>query len=215
MKEVERPIIGRVSKIVINHDVKVTVHVTEGRQYATVKAGENIISEVTTTMVDSTLTIRNESGKAWSTSFKNRKEVSLYLNNTVTAISYFGIQDVTVMDTIRANQFTYYCDESGGRVSIPLIANRCNIEQHSGVSDLIIVGRCNDVDVYYKGTGWIYLQDFKNSNMVVTNNGTGDILVNASNNLTATIKSIGNIVYMGFPSITLVKDGKGNLRPAN
>ena len=144
MREVERTITGRVSKISINDDVKVTIHFTDGRQYAVVKAGDNIIREVRTSMVDSTLTICNNSKLEWSTSYKNRKEVTLYLNNTLSTLSYFGIEDVTITDTIRTNLFTYYCNESGGRVQLR--------EQHRAGEGREMPGR--EVASRRRGTPW-------------------------------------------------------------
>ena len=212
-KAVERAITGKITKIAIHDDVKVTIHFTDGRQYATVKAGENIIRDVKTDVSDTTLTIRNNSSIGWSSSYKNKKEVTLYLNESVSTLAYFGVQDVLFVDTIRTKSFSYRCDESAGRVTLPLIASSCDIVQHSGVSDLTIGGKCANVTVYYKGSGWIYLQDFQTQNAVATSNGSGDIFLNVSNSLSATIMSIGNIIYKGQPQISVTKDGKGSLKP--
>jgi hypothetical protein len=211
IREVKRPIIGKITKIVVNDDVVVNVHFTNGEQYVLVKAGDNIIRDIKTSVADSTIEIRNNSSLTWTSSYKNKKEVTLYLNRNLTDLFYYGIGDVTILDTIKANTFQYYCKESSGSVRISLVVNTCNINQYSGISDLVIYGNCVNASINYKGTGWVYLQDFKTQNMVVTNNGTGDIFVNVASTLNATIKSIGNIRYIGSPEIVYVKDGKGNL----
>lgn len=211
-REVERSFNGKITKVSLYDDVKVTVRFTDGEQYATVRAGKNIIDNVKTTLSDSILTIRNETKATWSSSYENKKEVTLYLNNTLTSITYYGVEDLTFLDTIKVPSFDYYCDNSAGKVKLALICNTCNINQHSGVSDLVISGKCDEASVYYKGSGWIYLQEFVTPKMDVTNNGSGDISINVTATLLATIKSIGNIKYIGSPQITLVKEGKGNLK---
>jgi len=57
----------------------------------------------------------------------------------------------------------------------------------------------------------MYLDQLVVNNMNITNHGSGDNYVNVLNNLTVTIESIGNIIYTGNPTISLTKNGSGNL----
>ncbi len=212
-REEKRPILTKIARIVVSDDVVVDIHFTNGEQYAIVKAGDNIMKDIKTSIADSTISIGDNSKFTWTSSYKNTKKVTLYINSTLTELYYYGIGDITVLDTIKTNSFIYDCKESSGKVQFMLVANSCNINQNSGISDLTINGRCNNATVYYKGTGWVYLNNFRTQSMNVTNNGSGDIFVNVTNTLSATIKSIGNIKYLGTPQITFVKEGKGNLVP--
>lgn len=211
-KTVERPLPTTIAKVVVDDDVDVTVFIDPAAsQRAVVTAGENIISGIKTEISDSTITIKNTNTFAWTSSFKNKKQVTLYLNSSFATLEYYGDGNVSVLDTIKENSFTYHCSESSGEVSILLKANNAVIDQQSCVSDLRVFGSCNNATVTYRGSGWIYLDKFVANNMSVTSYGSGDIYVNVINSLMVSIKSIGNIVYSGNPTIALSKDGTGNL----
>ena len=209
---VERPFNGAISKVVIDDDVDVTVYINATlQQKAVVTAGENIISGIKTEVSDSTITIKNTNSFEWTSSFKNKKEVTLYLNGYFSDLEYFGDGNVQVVDTIVAGSFLYHCSESSGEVSMLLIAQNLVVNQQSSVSDLHIAGSCNSAAVTYRGSGWIYLDQLVASNMNITSWGSGDTYVNATGTLTAQINSIGNVIYTGNPAITLNRQGSGNL----
>ncbi len=211
-KTSERPIVGKVAKLVIKDDVDVTVYVNSSTtQRAAVTAGENLISGIKTDFADSTITIKNTNTLAWTSSFKNKKEVTLYLNSPFAELDYYGVGNINVVDTLITDSFTYYCSNSAGEVSIKLKVNSVNVNQQSGVSDLRVYGNGGTATVNYRGTGWIYMDQFVVNNMNITNHGSGDSYVNVLNNLSVKIESIGNVIYKGNPSISLIKEGTGNL----
>jgi|GEM_PF-1465540 Protein of unknown function (DUF2807). len=211
-KTVERMFNSKITKIVVDDDVDLTIYINStAQQRAIVTAGENLIAGIKTKVSDSTITVENTNTLTWTSSFKDKKEVTLYLNNNFSDLEYFGDGTIQALDTIVSNSFLYHCSESSGEVSLTLRTNNLTINQQSSVSDLRVFGFAENATVTYRGSGWMYLDQLVVNNMNITNHGSGDNYVNVLNNLTVTIESIGNIIYTGNPTISLTKNGSGNL----
>ena len=79
------------------------------------------------------------------------------------------------------------------------------LKQHTGPADFNIHGVSKFLYVYTNGNGWMYCQDMLADKVHVSSNGTGDVFVNAENELRVELRSIGNVNYYGNPVLNVTE----------
>jgi len=178
-----------------------------------VEAGENIIGGIVTELSGRELILRNTNKCNWLRSYT--KPINVYVSvKNLLKIHYESSGDISCTDTIRTGYLKI--DMWGGCGTIDLRVNVGDgyFIQHMGTATLVLTGICNISSVYAGDYGLLQLRGLRTGYTFVTNSGSNDCYVNASQVLGATITSIGNIYYSGGPQeITTTITGAGQLIP--
>ena len=139
--------------------------------------------------------------------------ITLYLSiPNLTKIDYTGQGNIS--STNRLNLPVLDIESSGGTGSfnLHLDVDELSLRQHSGPADFTFIGEVNKSYIYTLGNGWFSLKDLVTNQVHVSHNGSGDIIVNAKNDLRIELRSTGNISYYGDPKVNLtVHSGSGQL----
>ncbi len=178
----------------------------------TVEAGSNLISGIVTE-VDKrgNLVIRNTNSCNWLRSYDQPVRVFLELQKLDT-LNYRSIGNITTTDTIFQDTLIINLYEGAGRVDLLLRSRLIRAGLHYGTQKLVISGKCGLVYGYSAGFGLIDIRNLEATLLYVNNNSSNNMYVRATEELGATIQSLGNIYYFGNPDvINLSKQGSGNL----
>jgi hypothetical protein len=77
----------------------------------------------------------------------------------------------------------------------------------------IFTGNTSEMDFSLSGAGNIDAQNFQAQNVTIKHSGVGNAKIWATNSLSGTISGIGNILYIGNPTINVNKTGLGTIKP--
>ena len=86
---------------------------------------------------------------------------------------------------------------------------------NSGSGTITLEGIAGSVDVFNEGSGNINAFDFKVFQCSATMIGSGDLEIECSDSLRASIEGSGNIYYLGTPIIEATIEGSGRIISAN
>jgi hypothetical protein len=85
----------------------------------------------------------------------------------------------------------------------------------SGTGDHVFEGSCVYQDIDMDGTADYSAYDLESEICDIICDGTGDAKLNVSEELNVSIKSVGDVYYIGNPTITINDTSIGNLIDAN
>ncbi|MEO5570543.1 MAG: DUF2807 domain-containing protein [Bacteroidia bacterium] len=206
---VDRPA-AAFNRIEMNNNVDLVVHF--GAVYSVnVTAGANIINGITTEIIDNVLYIKNDNKCNWVRSFNTKFIVDVTTDDLINLVNN-GSGNVTFEDTLRTYEFIYDNWNASGIIDFKFNGERILIKIHTGTADINIGGTTGLNYVYLFGFGNMNCKDLNAKTAFIVNMGSGDCSVRVSDELNATIESIGSIYYTGSPSsVTSVITGTGKL----
>lgn len=196
-------------KLLIRDNINVFVRYSTQRSIQ-VRAGKNLIDEVTTKVNNATLHIENENNCNWVRSFK--REISVFIETPeLNEVTYYGsgnvhFQNNFVSDTLLVNMW-----QASGDLRLAFTANYVEVKSHTGTGTIHCEGQSEEIVAFMGGNGSINTFNVQCKRVFAINENTGLLQVNASEFLKADIKYVGNIEYTGSPSIELHDSGKGAL----
>jgi hypothetical protein len=82
----------------------------------------------------------------------------------------------------------------------------------SGAGTFDVGGACDRLDLSISGTGDFDGEDLAVATALVSISGSGDAIVNASDELRVTIDGSGDVEYVGDPTTDVDIDGSGDVR---
>lgn len=86
---------------------------------------------------------------------------------------------------------------------------------NSGSGTITLEGSAGSVDIFNEGSGNIKAFDFKVAQCSATMIGSGDLEIECTDSLKASIEGSGNIYYLGTPVIEAKIEGSGQIINAN
>ena len=191
-----------------NIDIVLTQHAETS---LTLEGGANLLPFITTVV----------SGGELSISSANRCGILRDYNIPITAyislpnlthINYTGQGNITNTGVLN---FPYLSVESSGGtgdIHLNVNADELSLRQHSGPADFTFTGNATKSYVYTLGNGWFYLNNLITDQSHVNQNGTGDIIVHAKNELIVEMRYSGNVLYSGDPILELAdQSGSGDV----
>ncbi|MCF8363600.1 MAG: DUF2807 domain-containing protein [Prolixibacteraceae bacterium] len=118
--------------------------------------------------------------------------------------------------TIWSDKYLIVSDEldirnnSTGDVDLIVTAPDINVDI-DGTGDVILYGECYEQSVRTDGTGHYKAFDLLSEIASVNSNGTGDVEVNVSEELTIRLNSTGDVFYTGTASVQINDNGTGEV----
>ncbi|MGP8217023.1 MAG: head GIN domain-containing protein [Bacteroidia bacterium] len=175
-----------------------------------IQGGSNLIRNISATVSNNVLTLRNNNICDWLRSYK-KSIINVYITMPrVTYITNAGVGSINSIDTITTDTFQVATSNAG---DINLNVHSQEIVGHLfGAGDLTLNGYSQEFAcTFFAGIGFAYCSNLKTSYTFISNSSTGDCYVNASNLLIAFIYQRGNIYYSGSPTIDATIKGPGQV----
>lgn len=179
----------------------------------TVESGQNIISGITTEVVNRQLTVRNLNKCNWLRSYDVPVNVYISVKNLM-KIYYYSSGNVSTLNTLKSYSLTVEVWGGCGTIDLDLDIYQGYFVIQMGTVDFNLHGRCAINTIFSGDYGPFQCKDLKTGYSYVTNKSSNDCYVNASQYLRAEIGSIGNIYYTGNPdSLDVYINGAGSVIP--
>jgi hypothetical protein len=163
-----------------------------------VEAGEKIIGGIKTEIDNRQLLINNNNTCNWMRSYDKPLNVYVHVKN-LRKIYYLSAGNITSTNVLTPASFMLDVWGGCGSIDLSLNINQGFIYEHMGTADITVRGKAIYNSVVLGDFGFLQLKDLKTDYTYVSNTGTNDCYVNSGRYLDATIRSIGNIYYMGKP----------------
>ncbi len=196
--------------IVLEDNVNLVIEQSE-TQKIEIEAGKNLLKKITTTTQGDTLFIRNNNSCNWVRDYK--KEITAHISSSyLNQIEYRGCGDISCKDTITGEEFILDIWEGAGNIDIKVHVTSNHTYFHIGTADVTISGIAGNNYLSSENFGLLDTRNLYARNTYVSSKSSNHTYVFATNELEATIQSIGNIYYAGNPkNITPSISGTGEL----
>jgi hypothetical protein len=179
----------------------------------TVEAGQNIISGITTEIVDRQLVIRNTNICNWLRSYQKPLNVYVSLDH-LWKIYYNAAGNISTTNTFNIDSVKVEVWGGCGTIDLALNCKKGFFALNQGTADYNLHGNCDVASVYVSGMGLFQAKNLVTHYCSVENKGTNDCYVNVSVSLNAIIENIGSIYYTGNPGQIVTKiSGSGVVEP--
>jgi len=171
--------------------------------------GTNDISTITAVVANDTLIIKNNK-KLSLNSEKNTLELHF---SDLKYLVTFNPVNVTTRDTIKADRFEY---GALGEISEVTLIVDCNYflvyTSANTLGYFHIYGKAQSCTLWQRYGSGIFAGTLVCRDAEIINDSVGDMYVNASDNITASLLGPGNTYYYGNPAIKIVENrGNGRL----
>jgi hypothetical protein len=179
----------------------------------TVESGQNIISGITTEVINRQLIIRNLNKCNWLRSYNVPVNVFISVKNLM-KIYYLSSGNVSTTNTLKSKSLTIEAWGGCGKIDLDMDIYQGYFALQIGTADFNLHGSCGISNIYSGDYGFFQCKNLKTRYTYVINSGSNDCYVNSSYLLEATIGSIGNIYYTGNPdSVVTHIQGAGQVIP--
>jgi hypothetical protein len=164
-----------------------------------VEAGKNIILGITTEVVDNQLIIHNQNSCNWLRSYNSPINVHVSTNNLCN-IMYNGSGDVRSSGILTLDSLKVEVWGGSGTIDLSLDVWKGNFSLNMGAADFRLRGVSAYTSVYAANYGLYDGRDLETRYTFITNKGSNDCYVKATNTIEITIESIGDVYYTGNPA---------------
>ena len=191
------------NKVHINDNIDVNL-IRSDSCYIDIIAGENLISNIVSEVVDGILMIRNDNIGNIFRDNETPLRADVYFDTNIREIYYHSIGDLHSSDYINDDSlsvFDFDIEDGSGDINLKLICETLNLDYHEGTSLVNIEGWCDEINIYRKGLGPIHLEDIQARSADITLYRGNDIYVNCRDYIYCKIYDFGNIYYRGHPKI--------------
>lgn len=195
------------------HD-NINLHlIPSSRQSLVLEAGTNLKNRITAEVnEDSVLVIRNNNTCNWVRSYD--KEINIYLEFTeLNSLEYRSIGHVTNSDTLRLDSLQIDIWEGAGLIELSMNIGICWANLHYGTADILLTGESRITSLYQLGAGKIDTQGLKSRQVYLKNWSPNNMMIWSEQFLFAEIKGLGDVYYLGNPTIESNLIGEGQLIP--
>jgi hypothetical protein len=178
-----------------------------------VEAGQNIISGISTDIVNRQLVIRNSNKCNWMRSYQ--KPLIVYVSfDHLWKIFYSSAGNISTTNTISLDSIKVEVWGGCGTIDMDLRCMHGYFALNQGTTDYNLHGRCDIVGIYINGMGLFQARNLASRYCTVEHIGTNNCYVNVSVSLYAIIENIGSIYYTGNPGQVNTKiSGSGVVEP--
>jgi hypothetical protein len=176
-----------------------------------VEAGQNIISGITTEVVNRNLVIHNLNMCNWTRSYD--KPVNVYVSvNYLWKIYYISSGDLTTTNALPYDSLKVEVWGGCGTIDLDMDVTTGYFIENLGTADFILRGKCGICYVYSGEYGPFHCEDLDVGYFFITSISSNDCWLKAKKILGATISGIGNVYYTGQPdSVYSTITGSGRL----
>lgn len=176
-----------------------------------IHGGSNMLPYINTVVSGSELKISSDNSCGFFRNYKRTITAYLTLPN-ISLIECTGQGNVTSAEILSYNELSIETRNATGSINLSLNVSNLSIKQHTGPADFTLKGNANTTYCYNGGNGWMYFNDLISNQFHINHSGSGDIFLNAKNDLYVELFSTGNVNYYGNPNLhILTKSGTGKI----
>jgi len=176
-----------------------------------VEAGENIISNIKTDIVNNELIIKDINTFNWVRPLDTKINVYLHVRQLET-LEYYGSGTILSTNAISGKVFHFNTHDGSGDVDITLNTSESHFWIQAGVQNIRVNGFSGVNYIYIIGENFFYGNNLETGYTYITNISSGDCYIYATKEIGAKIEWVGDIYLRGKPPvIDLIKNGTGNL----
>jgi hypothetical protein len=173
--------------------------------------GQNDINSIDAVMDEDTLVIDNNKKISLN---PNKNTLAIHFTNLEYMVTYDPVS-VSNRDTLKANWFLY---EAFGEIAEVSLVMDCYyfrmVNSANTLGSFYLKGKAHDCAFSNHYGSSIFADSLFCKNAEIYNESIGDIYVNASQKIIASIRGSGNIYYHGNPSIEIAEQkGDGKIIP--
>ena len=180
-----------------------------------IHAGENLITNVSTTYEDGVLSITNENRCNWLRKLPVNIEVDIHFKQ-LDLIYNESAGTSTSLGVIRQEEFTWQNWHTSSKSYLDIEANHFLVSTNAGNSLIELTGSVDFGEYYLSGACQIKARELVAQSAFARNVGSGDIELTVEGGaLYWSLESHGNIIYHGNPDpiISYNESGGGQLVP--
>ncbi len=190
-------------------DVQITQGSTESVK---VEAPSDVMSRVLTEVNGGVLKIYSKHDNwNWGNWWGNHKKIMVYVTvKDINSINISGSGDVKFRDGINANSLKLNISGSGDMTGVLHVKN---LESSiSGSGDMRLSGSAQTQSIHVVGSGDYTAHSLTTVDSSVRLSGSGDVELNVSNKLDASVSGSGDVHYSGSPkNVSKSKSGSGDI----
>lgn len=197
--------------VMLYDNISVTIF-PDSVNYAEIKAGDNIIDDITFNYLVDTLIIKNESSCPWSKGYDYSINMNLHCD-VFHWFYYKGSGDINFADTIKQYWFAFVSFKSSGTVHLLLDVGMTSLWNYKGTADFYYHGFCEDqLLIHNEASGIVNTLDMPSTKVVLNQFSTNDSYISVIETFVSEIEWVGNVYYTGNPdSINNTETHKGKL----
>jgi hypothetical protein len=206
----ENRVLGSFSIIEVYDNVQVFL-IQDTSNFILIKAGENLLSNIATSIEGQTLVIKNKNKCNFTRSYKYQIEIYIHFKK-LDELIYRGTGPITSLNTLVNDTFTFNSWDGTDSVKLNLEVPLVKANIHTGVADLFVKGFAHQLYAYARNSGSFRMQEFICENVYTNNQSSSDSYFNVKNQLEALVQYVGNTYYIGNPNQIIKKESnKGKL----
>lgn len=178
-----------------------------------VEAGEHLQPNISTTIENGVLILKNTTDCNWLRSPSER--ITVYVSvKKLDGVNYRGSGNITSTNTIIADYIKFYSDKGAGNVNISLQAKRTDAAIEYENADFKFRGKSDICYAYVNARGSIDFEDFEVKTMYIGYASVRNTVIHVTGLLDATIYHKGSLYYKGSPVTTASYFSSGRLYTA-
>lgn len=159
--------------------------------------------------------VKNE---AWKIEFDAKKvynydqvEIEITLPD-LAGVSLSGSGKIVTMDKFQTNDDFKVSISGSGKADLHIEAATidCSI---AGSGRVLLTGATNELDINTTGSGDLEAYELTSKHCSISTAGSGDVRVQVSESLNASLVGSGDVTYVGSPKVKVSMAGSGKVRP--
>jgi len=200
--------------ILVHNDINVVV--SKGDNYEVrIEGWKNLMPKISLLVDDEgLLEIKDNNTFNFLRSRDNKTTVYLTYADEMNYIELNGNGYIVSNDTIKVSSLVVLCLSGSGSVDLMAKTDGLYIGTNGyNTASITVAGSANSVGITNWGYNSVHLFGLNSLYAEVHHHGTGNTYINVSESLSVILYGLGNVYYMGNPSITLEHKGgsKGKL----
>ena len=180
------------------------------------KGGENLLNDISLTVLDNILTVKNNNKCNFLRRYDKVVKAEIHFINLL-ALDFRGTENVTNIGTLNSFWFKMVLIEGSGSVNLNLNTEIVNVYSAS-FTDFTFTGQAGQAEFTLTSNSFCDTYGLKlKKSLKIESSSLGLVKVNADKvELKAEINYGGNINYIGYPTNKILnKNGKGDLVDMN
>jgi len=202
--------LNNINHLVLEDDINVVL-IQDSTDQIVLNSYSNLINFITFETVDTLLKVQNTNGCHF---LRNRDiENTLEVHYTdFEMIELNGNGSLTNEGTLDLQRFELLSYESHSTIDLNLNCSNLVCAFFYGTVQATFTGNGTYTSILQSGFSWVDASNFIGPSMHAFNGSTGDLKVNATQDLDVELKAFGDIIYTGSPNINIIDhSGEGSL----
>jgi hypothetical protein len=187
--------------------------IDSAQQFVEIEGPGNLLNDITSTVDNGKLLIRNENTCNFVRSFRHRIHVQIY-SPEFKDIQNYCTGDIKSINKLISGVIKIDNRDAAGRIELEVETDTITIASHTGVCDVLISGKSQITNLFNQGVGIVDARLLNTTDAFVNNSSINDVFVNSNGYFYAHIAYSGNIYYSGAPNhIDSDISGRGKIIP--